>query len=133
MFRAISVLMFAAFFAAMSACAIDAADEPLDGEPLQEEVDLVEPQETGVAKPVDDGASLAANCSQIQYCNAPGSVGTRCQQLGCSFNDALYECVVETSNVCGTRQCIWEFVEGNGNRWHEGSCIGGSPGWWYLQ
>lgn len=64
-----------------------------------------------------DDPVIQANCSIVQYCNAPGADGTRCIQQGCSLSAALSECEVETYNVCGTPVCPWIFVDLNGVRW----------------
>ena len=65
-----------------------------------------------------EDAVIQANCSIVQYCNAPGSDGTRCIQQGCSFQAAREECINEGWNVCGTPVCPWKFVDLNGVR-HE--------------
>lgn len=70
-----------------------------------------------------DDAVIQANCSIVEYCNAPGADGSRCRQQGCSLQAALDECTVETSNVCGTPVCPWIFVALNGQRFIHDSCL----------
>jgi hypothetical protein len=60
-----------------------------------------------------------ANCSIVQFCNAPGSDGSRCIQQGCSLADAEAECQRETVTVCGAPTCPWALVETNGTKLFE--------------
>jgi hypothetical protein len=55
-------------------------------------------------------AAAGSGCSVVQYCDAPGSDGTRCLHLACDYNTAYNECIVETRNVCGTPVQPWIFV-----------------------
>jgi hypothetical protein len=57
-----------------------------------------------------DGASAAANCVYIQYCNAPGKDrGTICRlRRGCKVTAAtLNECVSDAYHVCGKPVDPW--------------------------
>lgn len=65
---------------------------------------------------VGDSESPSANCSVVQYCDAPGKEGSVCKQLGCSTTAALTECFNEVRNVCGTHTCPLIFVDLNGRR-----------------
>jgi hypothetical protein len=48
------------------------------------------------------------SCSLVEFCNADQVDGSgdqeRCQQKGCSIDDAIRECIVEVENVCGNVQ-----------------------------
>lgn len=57
-----------------------------------------------------EAVTQASGCSVVQFCDAPGSDGARCKQLGCSFNAAFEECVEETPRICGTPKCPWRFI-----------------------
>ncbi len=76
-----------------------------------------------VSEPGEDGLIEKAGCSIVEYCNAPGSDGTRCRQQGCSLSTALAECEQETAIVCGSRVCPWIFVASNGTRYVHTSCL----------
>ncbi|MBC7977327.1 MAG: hypothetical protein H7138_20310 [Myxococcales bacterium] len=71
---------------------------------------------------LDGSASLAANCSVVQFCNRPGSEGTVCIQQGCSQAAAEAECLAETRNVCGAPVCPWILVTTDGRRLNHVSC-----------
>jgi hypothetical protein len=62
----------------------------------------------------NEAVTQASGCSVVQWCDAPGSDGARCKQLGCSFHDAFEECVAETPRVCGTPKCPWRFLQLDG-------------------
>jgi len=68
------------------------------------------------ADPSGDAITPRVNCSIVQFCNAPGSDGTRCLQQGCTFDQAAVECINETSTVCGSASCPWIFVASDGER-----------------
>jgi len=68
------------------------------------------------ADPAGEVASLAASCSIVQFCNAPGSDGTRCQQQGCSLGAAENECKREVRTVCGSASCPLIFVTSSKDR-----------------
>ena len=122
----VTVFAFAALTATLSACALDPAGE----EPKTEVQSNVQPslklefsaaaledamaKQTLSASSAEDAANLTANCSIVQFCNAPGSDGTRCVQQGCSVQAAFDECVTETFNVCGAPSCPWKLVLLNG-------------------
>src|SRR5688572_11171600 len=61
-----------------------------------------------------DSPDLAANCSIVQFCNAPGPEGTRCVQQGCDGPTAEAECVREARTICGPPVCPFIFVDLNG-------------------
>jgi hypothetical protein len=112
----------------LAACGV--AEPPVEAsEPRLAEPNIAEPSgtqeeslSTGPADPEDmrDNASeppgLAANCSIVQFCNAPGADGTRCLQRGCGRIDAEVECLDEAIRICGAPLCPTIFVESNGNR-----------------
>lgn len=75
------------------------------------------------AAPIEDAIDPRANCSIVQFCNAPGSDGTRCLQRGCDLGTALAECSREAPQVCGTPVCPWIFVASDGSRFLNGSCL----------
>lgn len=79
--------------------------------------------ETADAAPIEDAVDPRANCSIVQFCNAPGADGTRCLQRGCSLGAALAECSDEAPRVCGTPVCPWIFVASDGSRFLNGSCL----------
>jgi len=58
---------------------------------------------------VNDAEAAGHGCSVVEWCDAPGSDGARCRQLGCSFQEAFDECIAETQRVCGTPKCPWMF------------------------
>ncbi len=70
----------------------------------------------------NEAVTQANGCSIVQWCNAPGSEGTVCKQLGCSEQAAENECFVESHNVCGTPRCPWIFVTLDGRRLNHVSC-----------
>jgi len=129
--KKIIVTMFAI---CMSACAADPAattDEaesraPTSWQPesLQASQDsALTGDDTADASPIEDAIEPHAGCSVVQFCNAPGNDGTRCRQQGCSLGAALAECERESRAVCGTPVCPWIFVELNGTRLINDSCL----------
>lgn len=64
----------------------------------------------GVGELEDISATAGNGCSIVQYCDAPGSDGTRCLHLTCDFNTAYNECIRESYSVCGTPVPVWVFV-----------------------
>ena len=78
---------------------------------------------TADAAPVQDAITPRAGCSIVQFCNAPGSDGTRCLQQGCSLAAAQHECSVESPIVCGKPLCPWIFVALDGTRFINASCL----------
>lgn len=79
--------------------------------------------EAADATPIEDAINPRAGCSIVQFCNAPGSDGTRCLQQGCDLGTALAECSREAPAVCGTPVCPWIFVASDGSRFLNGSCL----------
>jgi hypothetical protein len=78
---------------------------------------------------IDDGkvvpgqdVVIQAGCSVVEYCNAPGSDGSRCRQQGCTLANAIAECESETRQFCGTPQCPWIFVATGGTRYTRTPC-----------
>ena len=41
------------------------------------------------------------DCSEVQYCTDPDTGGTTCRQTACTRDQALAECMLEITNVCG--------------------------------
>ena len=75
--------------------------------------------ELGGQSPVEPGGDAvgqAVNCSIVEFCNAPGSDGTRCRQRGCSLGAAENECKREARTVCGSARCPLFFVTSGGTR-----------------
>ncbi len=67
------------------------------------------------AGPTGDVARRAANCSRVQFCNAPGPHGTRCVQRGCSSGAAENECKREVRTVCRSAlRCPLFFIKESG-------------------
>ena len=65
----------------------------------------------------------AANCSIVQFCDAPGADGTRClEQPGCTLDQAAAECDREVPTVCGTGKCPWILVLTDGRRFVKDTC-----------
>jgi hypothetical protein len=87
----------------------DANDE--SGQDVQFETQAAsgDDEPTSAGSP-NEAVTQASGCSVVEFCDAPGSDGARCKQLGCSFNAAFEECVAETPRVCGTPKCPWRFV-----------------------
>jgi hypothetical protein len=127
MLRAWSVLAITSFLAMVGACAVDASDpaDPATAETwvLDPAPPAATPADPPAASLVDGGASQAVSCSIVQFCNAPGTDGTRCLQQGCSLTAALAECTTESRAVCGTPVCPWIFVAIGGARFLNGSCL----------
>lgn len=123
MFRSLGVMMLTGCLAMVAACAVDAPD-PTDQASAGSWV--ADPAAATPAEPVagvaDDGVSQAVSCSIVQFCNAPGSDGTRCLQQGCSLGAAQDECSRESRSVCGTPVCPWVFVALDGTRYFNTSC-----------
>lgn len=116
MWRSIKLFIMSIGVVLAGACANNEQDSEGTGEP-----DISLPGEASVegnalAPFLDDPASPSANCSVVQYCNAPGNEGSVCKQLGCSTSAALLECFTEVRNVCGTHTCPLIFVDLNGRR-----------------
>lgn len=130
----ISSLALILLFTAMYACTLDPAGDPPRTEAPSAELgsaQLDDPSvsatatttdEASIADPVDDAVNPRASCSVVQFCNAPGSDGTVCEQQGCSLATARAECRAEVKTVCGTRVCPFEFVTTAGQRFLDSSC-----------
>jgi len=76
------------------------------------------------ANATDDGPSITANCSIVQWCNRPNSSeGTVClAQSGCTQQQAADECFDESFTVCGTPLCPWILVTTDGRRLNFAGC-----------
>jgi hypothetical protein len=55
-----------------------------------------------------------AGCSFVQYCNAPGTDGTRCFHQRCDFEVAIEECKREVRQICGRPTCPFKFFDFDG-------------------
>jgi len=95
--------------AAPAASSPATADDPSDGQEVSS-------QAADTTDPSADVITPRAGCSVVQFCNAPGSDGTRCVQQGCTLEDAFVECLNETASVCGQASCPWILVESSGAR-----------------
>jgi hypothetical protein len=123
-------LMMTVFALCVSACATSPADNVSSGgvtdwqimDPATSPAAAVNDGNADAA-PVQDAITPAASCSIVQFCNAPGSDGTRCLQQGCSLATAQAECSREAPAVCGTPVCPWIFVALDGTRFLNGSCL----------
>lgn len=103
---------------ALFGCATEAPErevaEEIEGVKVEQAVMI---EEDVLALSPDGEPSTSANCSVVQYCNAPGNDGTICrQQAGCSVAAATSECVTEVRNVCGGATCPWKLVRTDGVR-----------------
>ena len=127
-------LMMTVFAVCFAGCAMEPTTESASTDQLQSSAvgdwhRITQPlaaTDTGAADdaaPVEDAINPHANCSIVQFCNAPGSDGTRCLQRGCSLGAALAECSDEAPRVCGTPVCPWIFVASDGSRFLNGSCL----------
>lgn len=123
-------LMMTVFALCVSACAATPTGDGTSGRGMtdwQIEDPAASPAaaDTGAADaaPVQDAITPRASCSIVQFCNAPGSDGTRCLQQGCSLSAAQAECSREAPAVCGTPVCPWIFVASDGTRFLNGSCL----------
>jgi hypothetical protein len=66
---------------------------------------------------------LAADCSNVVWCDSPGGEGTVCrQQPGCTQPQAETEGQLESGQVCGTPRCPWILVTLDGRRLDHVSC-----------
>lgn len=123
-------LMMTVFALCVSACAASPTGDVSSGQGVtdwQIEDPAAAPaavdSSTADAAPVQGAITPAVSCSIVQFCNAPGSDGTRCLQQGCSLDTALAECSREAPAVCGTPVCPWIFVALDGRRFLNGSCL----------
>jgi hypothetical protein len=126
MLRTTGVLIIAVLTFTMSACAVGPERDPLGTE--AESNDIVSSkvddspavagdtavQQGALASSADDVITAAVNCTIVQFCNAPGSNGTVCQQKTCTLQAAADECVVDTNFVCGARVCPWKLITSGG-------------------
>jgi len=127
MLRATKIFTIAATAAILSSCAMDTPRPENDQrtEPASSQAEVQAATSSGgadepanSASPADNAINPRAGCSIVQFCDAPGSDGTRCLQQGCSFDAARTECINEGWNVCGTPKCPWALVDTHGVR-HE--------------
>src|SRR4051812_44605580 len=99
------MLMMTVFAAGLAACAMQPTTESTSTDQLQTTSvsdwhQVTQPIATGDpatgdvsdSAPIEDAINPRAGCSIVQFCNAPGSDGTRCLQQGCSLGAALDEC-----------------------------------------
>jgi hypothetical protein len=103
----------------LAACGVE--ERPAEqSEPSGSQEQALSMAPTDSVEDVQDNASespgVTANCSTVQFCNAPGADGTRCLQRGCGRIDAEVECIDEAIRICGAPLCPTIFVESNGNR-----------------
>jgi len=126
MLRMTGTSIIAAMAIILSACALEPATTPpvevqsteLTGLQAEDRAVAGEAADPASTNPTDGATNIAANCSIVQWCNAPGSDGTRCIQQGCSFDAARTECINEGWAICGTPLCPWALIDTNGVR-HE--------------
>lgn len=126
-----SNLSIIALVAALSACGVDPARGPTPGDdpgsPLADEPAVISSdtaETVSRASPTSDAITPRAGCSVVDFCNAPGSEGTRCRQQGCSVQSAVNECKSEVPGVCGSPVSPWIFVTLDGVHHSSGaSCI----------
>jgi hypothetical protein len=103
--RAIATAVLIAMIAIPFACTIDAgnSDEPVS-------------EASSLANPGDDITPAATNCTQVDFCNAPGPNGAQCRQRACSFSAAVAECRVDTPFVCGKNFPLpWVIIDSGGS------------------
>jgi len=125
----VRVFVIAALYTGVVACGAVTSDDPASSadqgswttEPPAAAPGAAASDDT-VAGATAAGTSQATSCSIVQFCNAPGSDGTRCLQQGCSLTAALDECEVESRRVCGTPVCPWVFVALDGTRFFHVPC-----------
>jgi len=112
---------------ATSAFACGLQEEALQSYEREESLDGIEsepPSDERVypGEPADlvegggNGDGILAGCSVVEWCNAPGFDGTRCQQTGCSVSAAIAECRADVDFVCGNPICPWIFTSITGAR-----------------
>jgi hypothetical protein len=84
----------------------DAQDsaESAETEGPAEEADLYAHEEGALPTPA---VIDKAGCAFVEFCNAPGSDGTRCVQQACSLAAARVECRSDTAFVCGSPTNPW--------------------------
>ena len=126
MLRLINTAIIAIATLAMSACAFaptgkDPTSQDPAGAPLNaDRADDPSPVADDPAAPPEIESSPdvtippPAGCSVVQFCNAPGSEGTRCVQQGCTVKPAVTECKAEVPPICGTPVLPWIFVTSDG-------------------
>jgi hypothetical protein len=116
-----------------SGCALDpsnpdgdsvAAGEALESNAGDTSIWAVSVDAKSDANVTDDGPSITANCSIVQFCNRPNSSeGTVClAQAGCTQQQAANECFDESFRVCGTPLCPWILVTTDGRRLNFAGC-----------
>ena len=130
MLRVYSVSVMIALMATLSACGVDPVRGPPGDDPGSVQADEQAATSSDTADlaasgtPTDDAIGPRAGCSVVQFCNAPGSDGTRCLQQGCSVQTAVTECKNEVPGVCGSPVSPWIFVTLNGvHHTQSQSCI----------
>src|SRR5689334_16690056 len=90
----ISSIAVASLFAIVS-CALQPADEAANTPSQSQEVSAAKPDELAAPVTTDDAEALFGDaivprtgCSQVKFCNAPGSDGAQCTQQGCTTGQA---------------------------------------------
>ena len=103
----IGSLGLVALFATILACAVEPTTEShktTSDDSTATTVEVPSPVEEATAAAPDDIAPNAVNCSIVDFCDVPGtSVGTRCVQKGCTFNQAVAECISELPDGCSLK------------------------------
>src|SRR5262245_47482837 len=80
-----------------------------------DEVPAVEQSESELAIGTPGGdLELRSGCSHVEWCNAPGAIGTQCFHERCSTEDAIAECRRETRSICGRATCPWVLIDFDG-------------------
>jgi len=115
MFKIKGIFVTMAVVLGVSACGVDPVHAPAPGE------------DPARAQPGESTASseIAANCSVVEWCNAPGSEGTVCRrQQGCTVQESARECLDEVQDVCGAvvQRAIFITLDNHHRPWTE-SCI----------
>jgi hypothetical protein len=122
--RLISSLAVVTLLTAMSCTLEPAVGQPMAEAPGREPssatledspvvLSSTEVDTASVVDPGDDVASLAVNCSVVQFCHNPNTI---CRQLGCSLGAAENECKREVKTVCGSAKCPLTFVTSSRTR-----------------
>jgi hypothetical protein len=100
----------------VAACAMEGEGDELGVESVPGEAEDVVVAGESADAVEGEGESDLASCSYVEWCNAPGSDGTVCQQTGCTRSEAIAECRREVSSICGRPTCPWIFRTPGGGR-----------------
>ena len=88
-------LVFGALFTV-----VGCGDSTPEGEEVPEDVLMRESSENSGTSETLAGA---VSCSYVQYCNAPGELGTVCKYTnGCDSSTSYAECLREVREICGS-------------------------------